>query len=442
MSAEPVAPQRPAPGFAKRPIVTLPRSGRPALITGIGVVAPNGGDTESWWEATKAGTSGIGPISHFDASQYDTQLAGEVTGFEPNAHLERRIQVQTDRWTQMAIAAAEMAFKDADFRPFEHDAYSMSVITASSSGGNEFGQREIQALWGRGARYVGAYQSIAWFYAATTGQISIKFNMMGPCGVVVSEGCGGLEALQQSRRTIRRGVDTIVSGGLEAPVGPYALVCQMAAGNLSTERDPTAAYRPFDARANGFVPGEGGAILLLESPQRVEARGAPPVYGEVIGYGATHDAHHYCRPAPDGRQFARAMRIALDDAGVGPGGIDVIFADAAGVPEADAIEADAIREVFGERADKVPVTAPKTMVGRLYAGGASLDAAAALLAMRDGVIPPTINLDEPAEGCELNFVTGSAQEADVRTVLINARGYGGFNSALVLRRPVANGSGE
>jgi 3-oxoacyl-(acyl-carrier-protein) synthase len=434
MSPDGARPQRPAPGFAERPMVTLPNLERRAVFTGVGVVAPNGKDTASWWEATKAGTSGIGPITLFDASRYDTQLAGEVKGFEPDQYIERRLQVQTDRWTHMALAATQMAFDDANFEPFEQDPYSMSVITASSSGGNDFGQKEIEALWDKGPGFVGAYQSIAWFYAATSGQISILHNLMGPCGVIVAEGAGGLEALQHSRRMIRRGVDTVVSGGLEAPIGPYALTCQMDNGRLSAERDPADAYRPFDSRANGYVPGEGGAIVLVESPERAGERGAPHVYGELVGYGATNDASDPANPAPDGGQLARAIRVALDDAGIGPDDVDVVFADAAGVPEADANEAGAIKQVLGDRASDVPVTAPKTMVGRLYAGGASLDVATALLAMRDGVIPPTINLDEPAEGCELNFVTGSARQAEVRTALVIARGFGGFNSALVLRR--------
>ncbi len=353
--------------------------------------------------------------------------------FDVDDYIERRLQVQTDHWTHMALAATQMAFDDASFDPFEHDPYSLSVITASSSGGNEFGQKEIQALWGKGPGFVGAYQSIAWFYAATSGQISIRHNLMGACGVVVAEGAGGLEALQHSRRTIRRGIDTIVSGGFEAPIGPYALTCQMETGDLSDAQDPADAYRPFDRRANGYVPGEGGAILLVESPERAEERGVP-VYGEVAGYGATNDAHHHSKPAADGEQFARAIRIALEDAAIGPDDVDVVFADAAGVPEADAAEAKAIKDVFGKRASEVPVTAPKTMVGRLYAGGAPLDVATALLAMRDGVIPPTINLDEPAEGCDLSFVTGSSRKAELRTALVLARGFGGFNGALVLRR--------
>ena len=417
--------------------VSLPSRTRRTVLTGLGVVAPTGIGTEAWWEATKAGTSGIAPITRFDTSKYATTLAGEVDGFDPEDYIERRLIVQTDRWTHMALAAAQMGLQDAAFDPSEHDPYSMSVITASSSGGNEFGQREIQNLWGKGPGFVGAYQSIAWFYAATTGQLSIKYNMKGACGVVVAEGAGGLEALQHSRRTIRRGVDFVVSGGLEAPVGPYALTCQLGTGLLSTASEPAEAFRPFDARANGYVPGEGGAIVIAEDLATARERGAPQIYGEIAGYGATQDAHHWGRPAPDGRRYARAMQIALADAGIGPEEVDVVFADAAGTPESDRLEAMAIRAVFGRRTSELPVTAPKSMVGRLYAGGAALDVAGALLTMRDGVIPPTINLDEPAEGCDLAFVTGAAQKADVRTALVCARGYGGFNGALVVRRDVA-----
>jgi minimal PKS chain-length factor (CLF/KS beta) len=413
---------------------SIPSGDRRVVLTGVGVVAPTGLNAADWWKATLQGSSGIGPISRFDASKYDTRLAGQVDGFEATDYIEQRLVVQTDRWTWMALAAAQMAFDDAAFDPTAYDPYSMSVITASGSGGNEFGQKEIQNLWGKGPIYVGAYQSIAWFYAATTGQIGIKHGMKGASGVVLAEGAGGLEAVAQARRAIRRGVDTVVTGGLEAPIGPYALACQLRSGRLSSAEDPAEAYRPFDARANGYVPGEGGAIILAESVERARERGAPQVYAEVLGYGATNDAYHYAKPAPDGRQFARAISRALDDAGVRPEEIDVIFADAAALPEDDAIEVKALKDVFGQRATEIPITAPKSMVGRLCAGGAALDVAAALLAMRDGSIPPTVNLDQPADGNDLDFVTGEARKAEVKTVLINARGYGGFNGALVLRR--------
>jgi 3-oxoacyl-(acyl-carrier-protein) synthase len=419
-------------------VITSTPTTRRAVITGLGVVAPNGIGTEPWWEATKAGRSGIGPITRFDASSYSTSLAGEVDGFEPTDYIDQRLIVQTDRWTWMALAATEMALADAAFDPVgQEDPFRMSVITASSSGGNEFGQNEIQNLWGKGPIFVGAYQSIAWFYAATTGQISIKHGMKGPCGVVIAEGAGGLEALWHSRRTIRRGVDLVVSGGTEAPIGPYALVCQLRSGRLSSETDPALAYRPFDAKANGYVPGEGGAIIVVEALDAAKERDVPRIYAEILGYGASNDAEDPMRPPADGTQLARAMTLALDRAGVAPDAVDAIFADAAGLPEADAAEARAIKQVFGARSTSVPVTAPKSMVGRLYAGGAALDVAAAVLAMRDGCLPPTINLDEPAADCDLDFVVGQAREAKLDTVLVNARGFGGFNAALVLRRTIA-----
>jgi minimal PKS chain-length factor (CLF/KS beta) len=412
---------------------TTPDRGRRSVITGVGAVAPNGVGTESWWEATKAGKSGIAKIKLFDPSRYASQLAGEVDDFSADDWIERRLQVQTDRWTHMALAATQMAFEDAKYDPADFDEWSTSAITASSSGGNEFGQKEIQALWGKGPKFVGAYQSIAWFYAATTGQISIKHGLKGPCGVVIAEGAGGLEALQHARRTIRRGVDAVVSGGVEAPIGPYALTCQLGNGYLSTAVEPAEAYRPFDAGANGYVPGEGGAILLVENADAAAQRKAPQVYADIAGYGATNDAYHWGKPAPDGRQLARAISLAVADAGVAAEDIDAVFADAFGVPEFDAIEVAALKSALGKRASDVPVTAPKTMVGRQYAGGASLDVAAAAFAMRDGVIPPTVNLDNPASGFDLDFVT-AAREAQLSNVLVVARGFGGFNAALVLRR--------
>jgi len=206
----------------------------------------------------------------------------------------------------------------------------------------------------------------------------------------------------------------------------------MATGHLSTAGEPAAAYRPFDKGANGYVPGEGGAILLVESSERAGQRKAPQIYAEIAGYGASHDAYHWGKPAPDGRQLARAISVALADADVSAADVDVVFADASGVPDFDAIEVSALKNALGKRASEVPVTAPKSMVGRLYAGGAALDTAAAALAMRDGVIPPTINLEDPADGFDLDFVT-EARQAQLSTVLLVARGYGGFNAALVLR---------
>jgi minimal PKS chain-length factor (CLF/KS beta) len=398
------------------------------------VVAPNGIGNETYWGNTRKGVSGVKKIERFDPAKYATQVAGVVEGFEPTDYIDKRLMVQTDNWTWMALAATQLALDDAAFDTSAAEADRMSVVTASSSGGNEFGQREIQSLWAKGPKFVGAYQSIAWFYAATTGQVSIKHGMKGACGVIVSEQAGGLDALALARRQISRGeADAVVSGGTEAPIGPYAIACQQALGLMAEGDDPDTAFRPFSAFAHGYVPGEGGAILLVESLEKARARGAGQVYAEVLGHAATNDAANVAAPAADGRYYARAIELALADAGVSPDEVDVVFADGFGTPEADAAEAAALRQVFGSRAGSVPVTAPKSMTGRLYAGGSALDAATAALAIADGYIPPTVNVGETAAGLGLDVVTeGRAQPVD--TVLVAARGAGGFNSALVLRR--------
>jgi 3-oxoacyl-(acyl-carrier-protein) synthase len=401
-----------------------------AVITGIGPVAPNGIGAETFWANTRKGVSGIRKIDRFDPAKYTTRVAGTVEGFDATEYIDKRLMVQTDNWTWMALAGAKLAMEDASFDPAAGVADRMSVVTASSSGGNEFGQREIQSLWAKGPRFVGAYQSIAWFYAATTGQLAIKHGMKGHCNVIVSEQAGGLDALAMARRQIRRGeMDAVLSGGTEAPIGPYAVACQQHLGLLAETDDPDD-YRPFGADACGYIPGEGGAVLLVESLEAARARGAR-VYAEVIGHGATNDALNVAAPAADGRQYGRAIKLALDDAGITAADVDAVFADGFGTIEADAAEATALKSVFGGRS--VPVTAPKSMVGRLYAGGSSLDAATAALAIGDGYIPPTINVGSTAPGADLDVVTeGRAQPLD--TVLVAARGAGGFNSALVLRR--------
>lgn len=405
---------------------------RRTVISGIGIVAPNGLGTASYWNAARKGISGIRPIERFSPAKYATQVAGTVESFEVTDYISKRLSVQTDRWTWLALAATQMAFEDARFDPGAAEEFALSVVTASSSGGNQFGQREIQNLWSKGPGFVGAYQSIAWFYAATTGQISIQHGCRGPFGVVVAEQAGGLDSLAVARRHIRHGVTAVIAGGTDSPLGPYALACQERSGMLASGADRDI-YRPFDAAACGYVPGEGGAILLVESADSTGKRGVSRTYAEVAGHASTQDAYHPTLPAPDGRQLARAMSLALRDAGAGPDEVDAVFADGLGLPEADAAEVRAMHAVFGDRATSVPVTVPKSMAGRLYAGGSSLDAATAALALASGELPPTINFRHPAPGCDLDIVT-ETRSLPLRTVLVVARGAGGFNSALVLRK--------
>jgi minimal PKS chain-length factor (CLF/KS beta) len=400
---------------------------QPPVVTGIGVVAPNGLGTARYWSATRAGVSGIRPVSRFDASRYPSRLAGEVAEFRPQEHLPARLLPQTDHMTRLALVAAASALEEAKAADCPGDPLERGVITASTAGGFEFGQQELQNLWRLGNEYVSAYQSFAWFYAVNTGQISIRHGLKGPSGVIVTDQAGGLDAIADARRQLRRGSRLILAGGVDGSICPWGWIGQMASGRLSQGDDPETAYLPFDARAAGYVPAEGGAILVIEDAQAARDRGAPVVYGEIAGYAATFDP-----PPGSAREPAlrRAITGALADAAMSPADIDVVFADAAGVRDLDQVEADAITAVFGERA--VPVTAPKTMTGRMYAGAAAVDVAAALLSIRDGLMPPTINI-RPPERYPLDVVTEVRQPWRVRAAMVIARGYRGFNSALIVR---------
>ncbi|MGP4003261.1 ketosynthase chain-length factor [Streptomyces sp. 8N706] len=402
------------------------------VVTGLGVVAPNGLGTEEYWTATLKGISGVGLISRYDPSSYPSPLAGEVLDFIASEHLSSRMIPQTDRMTQMALAASDWALADAGVDPARLAEFGMGVVTASASGGFEFAQNELQKLWSKGPEYVSAYQSFAWFYAVNTGQISIRHGMRGPSGVLVTDQAGGLDALGHGRRHVRKGIPLVMSGGVDASLSPWGLVSQNTTGRLTRKTDPDRAYAPFDADADGHVPGEGGAILVLEDEAAARERGARS-YGTVAGYGATFD------PPPDsgrGPVLRRAIELALADAGASAEEIDVVFADAAGTRELDRAEAAALAAVFGPRA--VPVTAPKTMTGRLYSGAASLDVAAALLAMRDSMVPPTLHVPDLADDCPIDLVRDTARALPVRTALVVARGHGGFNAAAVLRAPVTD----
>ncbi|GAB3965526.1 ketosynthase chain-length factor [Streptomyces sparsus] len=406
---------------------TASRTGK-VVVTGLGIAAPNGLGVETYWAATRSGSSGIGPITRFDASQYPSRLAGEIEGFVAEEHLPGRLLPQTDRMTRIALVGADCAFADAGVQPGDLPEYDMGVVTASSSGGFEFGQGELQNLWSKGGQYVSAYQSFAWFYAVNSGQISIRNGMRGPSGVVVSDQAGGLDAVAQARRQIRKGTRLVISGSIDASICPWGWVAQLAGGRLSTSDDPQRAYLPFDAAARGHVPGEGGALLVMEDLESARERRAPHIYGEIAGYGSTFD------PKPGsgrGPGLQKAIEIALEDAGVGTEQIDVVFADAAAMPEADRNEAEAITKVFGPRG--VPVTAPKTMTGRLYSGAAPLDLATAFLAMRDGVIPPTPHVTL-SDDYDIDLVTAEPRRVTgLRAALVLARGHGGFNSAVVVR---------
>ncbi|MDH2387891.1 ketosynthase chain-length factor [Streptomyces sp. HNM0663] len=410
-------------------------SPRRAAVTGIGVVAPNGTTAETFWKSTREGISVLDRVTRDGCGHLPLRVAGEVRSFDPSAAIEERYLVQTDRFTHFAMAAADLALDDARLGRSDSDCepFSIGVVTAAGSGGGEFGQRELQQLWGKGSRFVGPYQSIAWFYAASTGQISIRRGFKGPCSVVAADEAGGLDALAHAARAVRRGTDLMVAGSTEAPLAPYSAVCQIGYGELSTAGEPDQAYRPFTSGACGFVPAEGGAMLVVEEAESARERGAR-VRAFIAGHGSTFTGASRWEQSREG--LARAIRGALDEARCAPEEIDVVFADALGVPEADRAEALAIADALGAHGRRVPVTAPKTGIGRGYCAAPVLDVAAAALAMEHGVIPPTPNVFDICH--DLGLVTARAQAAELRTALVLSRGLMGSNSALVLRHRAAD----
>ncbi|MEW5630748.1 ketosynthase chain-length factor [Streptomyces hydrogenans] len=403
---------------------------RRAVVTGIGVIAPNGLRADAYWKSVREGLGVLDRITREGCEDLPLKVAGEVRGFDPSDLIEEPFLVQTDRFSHYAMAAAQLALDDAGLvHDGPEEPFSVGVVTAAGSGGGEFGQRELQKLWGQGSKFVGPYQSIAWFYAASTGQISIRSGLKGPCGVVASDEAGGLDAIAHAARGVRRGTGAVLVGAAEAPLAPYSMVCQLGYPELSTVEDPDRAYRPFTSAACGFVPAEGGAMLVVEEESRARDRGAA-VRAVVAGHGATFTGASRWEESREG--LARAIRVALDEAGCAPEEVDVVFADALGVPEADRAEALAIADALGAHATRVAVTAPKAGIGRAYCGAPVLDTAAAVFAMEHGVVPPTPNVFDICH--DLDLVMSRARPAELRTALVLSRGLMGSNAALVVRR--------
>ncbi|HEU5473633.1 MAG TPA: beta-ketoacyl synthase N-terminal-like domain-containing protein [Actinophytocola sp.] len=393
-------------------------------ITGIGIVSPFGIGVEPYWTALLESASGIGPITRFDGSRYATGIAGEYADFDPRAHLPARLLPQTDRITQFALIAAGAALGDAAIPDGAYPEYASAVVTANNSGGFEFAQKEMQALWSKGPAHVSAYQSFAWFYAVNTGQVSIRHGLKGAARALVTDDTGGMEAVGQARRQLRHDCELVLAGAVDTNLCPWGWSAYTSARLMTTERDPSTAYRPFAPDADGFVSGEGGAIMTVERP---DGAGARTRYAEIAGFASTFDG-----AAHDGRGLERAIRAALRDAEVDTGEVDTVFADGFGTRDMDDREARAITAVFGPRG--VPVTVPKTGIGRLGCAGSALDVATACLAIAKQVVPPTPRYELSPAASALRIVDRPFA-GRVDTVLVLARGRGGFNSAMVLTKP-------
>ncbi|MGQ9630004.1 MAG: beta-ketoacyl-ACP synthase II [bacterium] len=408
---------------------------RRVVVTGVGVVSPVGTGKEKFWDSLRAGKSGIGRITLFDSSDQRVHIAGEVKDFDPLQFISERDVKKTDRFAQFALAASKMAVADAGLKIEEEDPDRIGVIIGSGIGGTTTWEEQHRALIAKGPKKVSPFFIPMMIINIASGLVSIEFNVKGPNSSLATACATGNHAIGDSAKIIARGdADVMICGGSEAAVSPLSVAGFAAMRVLSTRNDePQRASRPFDRDRDGFVIGEGAGILVLESLEHAERRGAR-IYAELAGYGLTGDAYHITAPAPEGRGSAKAMMMALRDAGMSPDDIDYINAHGTSTDLNDKNETIAIKSVFGERAYKIPVSSTKSMIGHLLGAAGGVEAVACVLTLENQILPPTINYETPDPDCDLDYVPNEARAAKVRTVMSNSFGFGGHNAVLIMKK--------
>ena len=404
---------------------------RRVVATGLGTLNPLGNDPTTTWAAIRAGRSGIGPITLFDAADYETRIAGEVKGFDPVAHFGRKEARRMARLTQLALAAAGQALADAGLAD-DPARIAAGVIVGSGMGALDPIHEAAATLAARGPGRLSPFFVPMMLADTPAALISIAHGLTGPNLAVYSACASGNNAIGEAAATIRRGAaDVMIGGGAEACILPLGLAGFGVMGAISTRNDePQRASRPFDAGRDGFVVSEGAALLVLEERDHALARGAT-IYGELLGYGSSADAYHITMPGEAGEGAAASMRAALDDAGLTTADVDYVNAHGTSTPLNDRAETAAIKRLFGERAYALPISSTKSMTGHLLGAAGALEAIICLLALRDGLIPPTINYEQPDPACDLDYVPNAARPADLRVVMSNAFGLGGHNATIV-----------
>jgi 3-oxoacyl-[acyl-carrier-protein] synthase II len=408
---------------------------RRVVVTGIGAVTPIGLGRDGLWNGLRAERSAVGPITRFDPSIFRSRVAAEVHDFVATDHLDERRTKRLDRFAQFAVVASRMAVADADLVLEREDRERIGAMMGSALGGVAYAEEQLVRFVAGGLRAVDATLALAVFGGSASCNVAIEFGVYGPNSTNGMSCASGTMAVGDGFRSIRDGyADVMICGGSEAPLstlcfGAFALIRAMSTRN----DDPGTASRPFDRDRDGFVMGEGAAVLVLEERDRALARGAP-VYAEVLGYGMTNDGHHMTAPRPDGSQAARAMRLALADAHVGPGEIGYVNAHGSSTPLNDPTETLAMKQVFGDQAYRIPVSGTKGYYGHALGASGAIEAAICALALDRRWLPPTVNLASPDPACDLDFVTGSGRDAEPETILSNSFGFGGINASLVMRR--------
>ena len=406
------------------------------LITGIGIVSPLGLDVSSTWEQLVEGKSGIDYITAFDTTGFDTRIAGEVKGFDPEEHLERKEARRMDRFAQLAAVAAQEACRQAELDPRSGDPYRVGVIIGSGIGGIITLSQQQEVLSQRGPRRVSPFLIPMMLADMASAQVSMVTGAMGANYCLVSSCSSGADALGQGWEMVRRGQEDIVlAGGSEAPVSAIAVAGFNSMRALSRfNESPQEASRPFDVQRDGFVMSEGSAVLVLESESSAQRRGVLPL-AELRGYGATSDAHHLTEPGPTGQSAARAMLLALESAGLDPSQVDYVNAHGTSTPLNDRQETMAIKLALGEEAYRIPISSTKSMTGHLLGAGGALEAAICVQALQNGALPATINLREQDPECDLDYTPNRARRQQVRVAMSNSFGFGGHNSVLVFTHP-------
>jgi len=405
------------------------------VITGLGAVTPIGIGKDEFWQALLAGVSGVGKITRFDASEYTTQIAGEVKNFDPTLYIEKKEAKRMDRCTQFAVAASKMAFEDSGIDLETEDRARIGTMIGTGIGGMDTLHEQFKNLFDKGPGRVSPFFVPMMIGNMVAGQTSITLGLQGPCSCVCTACATGTNAIGDAFKVIARGdADVMVAGGTEAAISPIAVAgfCSMKA--LSTRNDePERASRPFDKDRNGFVMGEGAGVVIVESLEHAINRKAT-IYAEIIGYGSNADAYHITAPAPEGVQAAKCMGMALSDAGIEPTEVDYINAHGTSTSMNDKNETLAIKSLFGAHAYKVAVSSTKSMTGHLLGASGGIECIATVLTLVNDMIPPTINYETPDEGMDLDYVPNTARKQSVNVALSNSFGFGGHNATILLKK--------
>ncbi|MEW9053689.1 MAG: beta-ketoacyl-ACP synthase II [Neobacillus sp.] len=407
---------------------------RRVVVTGLGAVTPLGNDVETTWKAILAGKSGVGPLTRVNADEYPAKVAAQINDFDPEAFIEKKEARKMDRFTQYAVAGALMAVKDAELTINDENAERIGVWIGSGIGGMETFEQQYEIFQKRGYRRVSPFFVPMLIPDMATGQVSITLGAKGFNSCTVTACATGTNSIGDAFKVIQRGdADAMITGGAEAPITKMSVAGFCANTALSSNPDPATASRPFDKNRDGFVIGEGAGIIVLEELEHALARGAK-IYAEIVGYGATGDAYHITAPAPAGEGGARAMKMAIQDGSLTPEEIDYINAHGTSTEYNDKFETLAVKEVFGDHAYKLAMSSTKSMTGHLLGAAGGVEAIFTVLAMRDSILPPTINYETPDPECDLDYVPNKARTKEINAALSNSLGFGGHNATIVFKK--------